>query len=242
MKTVNKLNWFFQRESLLLLSKASLFLFVFALPFSVRTLIYDQVAYQNGLFSDFLASFLYLPEIFLALALFFFALGFFQGAKTKLKWGPKKLGKTVLLVFLASLLPYFWAEDPSLVFFSGLKLLEFLLLYFLLQNLSLKLKNLLLVMVSSLVLQAALGGLQFLFQSSLGLHFLGEAHLSPEIPGVAKFIWQGEKYIRAYGTTPHANVLAGLLAIGFFLTVLLVDLLRKSKKLLNKKKKRIFWG
>lgn len=68
-------------------------------------------------------------------------------------------------------------------------------------------------------LQSALGIAQFLNNGSIGLHFLGESIVSQNLPGVAKIIIAGEKHIRAYGTFPHPNVLAGFLLIPIFLLV-----------------------
>ena len=69
------------------------------------------------------------------------------------------------------------------------------------------------------VFQSALGIAQFLNNGSVGLHFLGESIVSQNLPGVAKIVIAGEKHIRAYGTFPHPNVMAGFLLIPVFLLV-----------------------
>jgi len=61
------------------------------------------------------------------------------------------------------------------------------------------------------IFQSLLAIFQFMLQRSLGLDFLGESSLSRSTLGVAKFEFGGEKFIRAYGTFPHPNLL------GFFL-------------------------
>jgi O-antigen ligase len=38
------------------------------------------------------------------------------------------------------------------------------------------------------------------------------------MPGVAKIIFDGKRYIRAYGTFPHPNIFAGFLSLSVFLT------------------------
>lgn len=64
------------------------------------------------------------------------------------------------------------------------------------------------------VLQSAIAIGQYLKQHDLGLWFLGESILSPYLKGIASFyISEKEKVIRAYGTTPHPNILATYLAI-----------------------------
>jgi len=57
------------------------------------------------------------------------------------------------------------------------------------------------------VIQSILAIFQFATQKSIGLTWLGESILAPNILGVAKFSFNGEKFIRAYGTFPHPNVL-----------------------------------
>ncbi|PIV83546.1 MAG: hypothetical protein COZ87_01835 [Candidatus Moranbacteria bacterium CG_4_8_14_3_um_filter_43_15] len=69
------------------------------------------------------------------------------------------------------------------------------------------------------VLQSALGIAQFVNNSSIGLHFLGESIVSQNLPGVAKILGFGERHIRAYGTFPHPNILAGFLIIPIFIIV-----------------------
>ena len=76
---------------------------------------------------------------------------------------------------------------------------------------------------------------QFLKQGDLGLRWLGESVLGPHMTGIASFLVPsrvegfvnsglpaealakaGEKVIRAYGTTPHPNILAAYLLLSIF--------------------------
>jgi O-antigen ligase len=75
------------------------------------------------------------------------------------------------------------------------------------------------------IFQSILGIAQFVHNKSLGLHWLGESIIAPNIDGVAKIIIGGEKHIRAYGTFPHPNILAGFLIIPIFL--ILDELLKR---------------
>lgn len=59
---------------------------------------------------------------------------------------------------------------------------------------------------------------QFLQQRSLGLTFIKESVIDPIIPGVAKIIVDNERYIRAYGTFPHPNVLGGFLLVSIMMS------------------------
>lgn len=76
--------------------------------------------------------------------------------------------------------------------------------------------------------QSLLGIAQFIHNGSLGIRFLGESIIGPNVDGVAKIIIAGEKHIRAYGTMPHPNILAGFLLIPLFL--LLAESISRLKK------------
>ncbi len=76
--------------------------------------------------------------------------------------------------------------------------------------------------------QSLVGIAQFIHNGSLGLNFWGESILGPNIEGVAKIIVNGGKQIRAYGTLPHPNILAGFLIISLFL--LLIECIFRFKK------------
>jgi hypothetical protein len=64
------------------------------------------------------------------------------------------------------------------------------------------------------VLQSIVGILQFSHQESIGLQMLGEPILSSYVGGVSTIEIGGGRILRAYGTFPHPNILAGFLALG----------------------------
>jgi O-antigen ligase len=77
-------------------------------------------------------------------------------------------------------------------------------------------RNVLMVIMASGIFQAAIAIAQYFKQGSLGLRLLGESPLSVNAAGVAVFIADSHKYLRAYGTTPHPNVLAAWLFLAIF--------------------------
>lgn len=81
------------------------------------------------------------------------------------------------------------------------------------------------------VVQSVIALIQFIGQKSIGLSWLGESTIGPTIPGVAKFSFEGEKYIRAYGTFPHPNILGIFLL--FALSAGLSLLITKKNLFLN---------
>ena len=54
----------------------------------------------------------------------------------------------------------------------------------------------------------------------MGLLWLKESIISPNIPGVAKLIFNGHVYIRSYGLFPHPNILGGFLVFSIISTLL----------------------
>ncbi|HRY82478.1 MAG TPA: O-antigen ligase family protein [Candidatus Moranbacteria bacterium] len=68
--------------------------------------------------------------------------------------------------------------------------------------------------------QAIIGIIQFFLQKSIGLFWLKESLISPDILGVAKVILNSEKFIRAYGLMPHPNILGGFLLFSIIITLL----------------------
>jgi len=73
--------------------------------------------------------------------------------------------------------------------------------------------------------QGIIGIIQFIIQKSVGLFWLRESLISPEILGVAKIILNKEVYIRAYGLMPHPNILGGFLLFSIIFTLLYKKLL-----------------
>lgn len=82
------------------------------------------------------------------------------------------------------------------------------------------------------VVQSIFAGIQFVMQKSTGLTILGESPLQLGAEGVATFTVFGQKFLRAYGTLPHPNILALFLMISFLAALALVldNSMKKFKK------------
>lgn len=86
---------------------------------------------------------------------------------------------------------------------------------------------------TGILLQGILGILQFLKGSSLGLYFLGESNVVSGMLGSSYIDIQGESYLRAYGTFPHPNILAGWFILMFFICMYLYRKTKSKIYLLN---------
>jgi hypothetical protein len=102
-----------------------------------------------------------------------------------------------------------------------------LAIFFFLRHFNLTILSILAV----LTLHASWGITHFILQHDLGMQILGESRIAADIAGVAKFSVGTEKYIRAYGPYPHANILGGSMLIALMLTLLLPHSFRQRKEL-----------
>ena len=148
-----------------------------------------------------------------------------------------RLGLPALLLcafFIISGLSLIVAQNVEIGIYQLIKLAEFILLFFYLKFNFRRLFNFqrfLQILVASGIFQAIIAIGQFALQRNLGLKFLGESPLGPNVSGVAKTLSGGVKMIRAYGTFPSPNVLAAFLLFSIFALYLLF--LSSKKKSLS---------
>ncbi len=200
------------------------YLLVFAIPFEARLI----VARWTRPFNEWTAGFVYGTDILIFLLFVFW---FARTLKTKssgeikssfaetfkLNWSNPHLWLAGF--FIVSALSIFNAHIIGLSLYQLLKLAEFIGFYFYLRasfGRVYKFREILIVIITSGIFQAAIAIAQYFKQGSLGLKLLGESPLSVNATGVAVFIANGVKYLRAYGTTPHPNVLAAWLFLVIF--------------------------
>ncbi len=188
------------------------YLAVFCIPFQTRVIIWLWTIP----FNEWTSGFVYGSD-FLIIALFVF---WFIRSLPNLKKIKFSISIWLLLAFLlVSAVSIFNSKIIGLSFYRLMKLAEFILFYFYIKsNLSkiFKLEETAWVIVGSGLVQAVIAIGQYLKQGSLGLKIFGESFLNPNFPNVAVFIANGHKYLRAYGTFPHSNVLAAWLLLSLF--------------------------
>ena len=191
------------------LEKFVFYVLVFSVPWQLRHIFF---VWGNG-FNEWQGIYLYATDILVLVLLVLWA------------WRSRKLLKPdnsekALLVFLFfSALSLFAAQNFWLGFYSFGKLLEFAFLFLYLKRNFPKIfdaQRFWLVFGAGAVLQSLIAIAQFLKQGSLGLKFLTESPLAPDLAGAAKIVLDNEKMIRAYGLTPHPNILAAILAAAIF--------------------------
>lgn len=184
-----------------------------------------------GGFNEYAGIYLYLSDIFSLLTILAFCFIIIINLRNKTKLSSsfvlffalfKPLIKLLLIFNLWVFISIFWSNNPILALFRAVKILEFSLLFLYIAMRIVPcgtiLKQVFQIAILLGVFQAIIGIWQFFIQQSIGLFWLKESLISPNINGVAKVIFDGEKYIRAYGLFPHPNVFGGFLVFSIILT------------------------
>ncbi len=226
---------------------------VFAIPFGTRKLIWQ---FTEG-FHEYEAVFFYGTDVLLILVpVLFWMISYLRLPLQEkdeeegdlfppsrrgggLRWGFWALSAFILL----SATSVFFAVSKWSAVYQLARLAMLVVFAFvsarLLRDGIVSLRNVFVALGFSAVFQAFIGFFQFVAQKSLGLRFLGESFLNTEMAGVAKIAVEGGRYLRAYGTLPHPNVLGAFLVIGL-LSLCGLALSHESRKDTNLRIKNIF--
>lgn len=199
-----------------------LYAYIWQIPFSWRIIFDPSRSQWNPRFSEYMDLSLYLGEVFIAFALLTHILEYKMQNKSiyrylKEKWyklfhvehGPSYFIFGILLVSINLLL----SIDPLLSLVSLLHIASLLGFIILFLNIYVSrgtkfVRNVLIILFLSLIIQFAIAFLQVLSNSSIGLTFLNESKLSLEMVNVAKSNIFSNTFLRGYGTFLHPNILA----------------------------------
>lgn len=189
--------------------------FFVSVPFGVGFIVFTPDAFVDFL-NPYLSHSLYISDFFWVLGILSMIFGFLKGELKDVQWMvffKSKFFSVIAAVILAYLLSIIVSVDPlnSMIYlFRICQFFVFAALVFLNIVHLKKVYDLFIVVVSFLAL---LGVFQFIFQTSVGLHFLGEPIVSVDKLGVAKVSIFGKDFLRIYGTFPHPNIFAGYLLV-----------------------------
>jgi len=175
-------------------------------------------------FHEYETLFLYGSDLMLA---FLLVIAFGLHKHHSGEWHSKTLKTLIwpaLIMIFSAGVSVLFAKSFLLGVYDFIRLLSLILLAWWLTPLLAKRSNLLrnsvIVLAVLAVFEAIVALLQFSWQSSLGLGFLGESHLDPGF-GLGAKVSLGAGLLRGYGTFVHPNVLAAFLLIGLFALVYL---------------------
>src|SRR3989344_1324612 len=184
-----------------------LYLFIILLPWQTRW-IFKDVSINGGVFEYGRLS-LYASEIIL-LVILFLGLIRFRNSKTYFWIG---------WLAVWSALTILWSEEKILASYGWLKLAEGISLFWLINQQKHR-QGLSFSLIISGLIQAAFGIYQFLNQGIVGANkWLGLAMINSEAAGTSVIEFLDQRWLRAYGSLPHPNILGGFLALTLILTI-----------------------
>ena len=195
------------------LSSFFLALFILALPFSTSVLLWQNPFLQGENFNPYTNFSLYISEVALLLSAIFFLIKNLSESEFKIK---KSTFFITLGILGFSVLSILFAQDKISASLGLIHVFALMIALLLFEQNILSKSTLKRLFVATVIVQALIGIAQVVLQHSIGLAFLGEPLIAPTVAGVAKINLFGHTWIRAYGTFPHANILAGYLLMGLF--------------------------
>ena len=203
------------------------YLLIFLLPTQLGKHFFFDFSLINGIRSDYLAPTLFLTDVII-LCLFF---SFFIG-RARIQFTNTKHEFQIFLLVIFYLLfnSIIIATNKWVAFYKLTKVVEFVLLGYAIVKLKPKTQNVLTLLSMGVTYSGVIALLQFTNQRSVGglLYFLGERSFTVVTPGIAKFSFFSQQFLRPYATFPHPNVLGGFMAV--VLPLLLYSLLSKRGK------------
>ncbi len=190
---------------------SSFLLFLFLMPFQtvylIREVFVSGEKWQYGTIGIYLSD-------FLLVAIFFFFIRRYSFKNFKC---PSFCLFSLFLLILWSFVSIFFANDIWLALSSFLALFFASTLFLITQSLTGKhIKKIIFVLILSGVVQSGIGIAQFLSQKSINTSFFGmSSHIAYEAGSSVLKIDSG-RFLRAYGTFSHPNIL------GLYLAVILI--------------------
>jgi O-antigen ligase len=196
------------------LERSCLAVLLIALPFRYR---YTLVERPNPpIYSDYIYVLIHISDVFLSLLLVFW-LARRVLERRKPGFGPRFLSLPLAGLIGIGLVTVPFSVDPFLSFYHSLRLALLAGFALFILNEVRSLEAIILPVAGQVLIQATVGVVQVLQQSSLGLGRLGELELDPAWSGVS-IVWaEGVRSLRAYGLSEHPNILGGSLAFGLIL-------------------------
>lgn len=186
---------------------------ILALPFQ-RFILLMQAG-ESGRFNPYASVTLQMSEVLVLVAFFLWMvahLGLYE-RRLKEKRGKRLLALVIGIVVLLEA-PLLWSESLEVGEGAILHAMEAVAALALVRHEALPSKTVAKLFLATVLFQAILGIIQVASGHSVGLSLLGESMVSTQTVGAAKVAIAGQEFLRAYGTFPHPNILAGYLVAG----------------------------
>ncbi|MCK5510312.1 O-antigen ligase family protein [Candidatus Parcubacteria bacterium] len=231
------------------LTEYGLYLLVFLLPLQTRWII--RPGELNGGYFEYGTISLYATDIILLAVLLLFIIDFLKNKKIlnhrSSEYKPKSQitpqrkcpwGINPLVIFACLELTVFisccFADNKLIAFYKYAWFLLGIGFFFLIVKANYSRLKLMFNFFLGVFASASLGIWQFLNQSSFANKWLGLAAHDPSVPGASVVeaignLGLGERWLRAYGTLDHPNILGGLLTLGAIIVILTVLCLKETE-------------
>ncbi len=135
------------------------------------------------------------------------------------------------LLLATSLLSVLWSPNPDLTLYWSIRLLLGVGLLSLVRDIEFSFRKLAIILTTAITIQAILGIGQFIFQDILIVtKWLGATMHDASVLGTSVIETHGGRWLRAYGTQPHPNILGGLMVVGIILAHHLISTLKPGKR------------
>lgn len=202
------------------LTQILIYLSIFLLSFQIKFLILPHNISPQGTYNQFTSLFIYAYEIVALCAVFTWSIELIRGTK-KLHYLHPYFSTLLLFLLFAIGWGFLIAHDKTAAFATVAHYFFGGIFFFVLINHPKETPLFIKAFIAGLFFQAILALLQFIFQESIGLQFLGEPFINKNLSGIAKIKSDDITFIRSYGTLPHPNLLGAFLSIGFMLSFFL---------------------
>jgi hypothetical protein len=203
------------------------YLFIFLLPLQTRWIWhYGQLG--NGS-SQYLTLSLYATEILLWLIILLALVYKLLNRDWEiafLNWKVLDFYILLLLLLIIATISIFFGADKNVALYYLIKMLEGFALLLVAVNFRFSYLNTAGVLILSGLVQAILAIYQFLTQRVWASKWLGMAEQLPATAGVSVVESGSMRWLRAYGSLAHPNILAGFLVVCFLLLVITLILAR----------------
>lgn len=185
--------------------------FLFFLPFQTMLLLREP--FVGGVKWEYGVVAVYGIDLLLVCILFLISTSWLWSIKYKvlsIKYGEPEMILALFLLWAG--VSVFWASDHALASYFFVKLLLAVGVFFLAKSwTNLDMKKVVFVLLVAGVLQSGIGIAQFLSQQSISSSILGMSAHDASVAGSSVLKIDAGRFLRAYGTFPHPNVLGGFL-------------------------------
>lgn len=235
------------------LIRFGLYWWLFLLPWQARWIIVPRKL--GGGFWEYGSVSLYGTEIMLAAIFFVFIIWRLRQKKLAALFlliyhdfvrRRMTLSKAVLAVFLWSLLTVAWSPDPLLSLIQSIRLGMAIGAFALMRFVGLRWARVVAVIIAAGVVQSWLAVNQFVEQYIFASKWLGIAGQLPSVYGTSVVEGASVRWLRAYGSFPHPNILGGFLAVVLFFVLERCIVLYTMRNMVRKTQfvwhQRALWG